>query len=88
MFHCPVGVWVIEQRAIMLSATVRSPTVNILITQNFIILAVTRSNMPNTQSSMLISQSSMCCDSYIKYPVVQHAHMVFGPSRLQSYYLS
>ena len=29
MFHCPVGVWVIEQRAIILSATVRSPTVNI-----------------------------------------------------------
>ena len=27
MFHCPVGVWVIEQRAIILSATVRSPTV-------------------------------------------------------------
>ena len=27
MFHCLVGVWVIEQRAIMLSATVRSPTV-------------------------------------------------------------
>ena len=27
MFHCPVGVWIIEQRAIMLSATVRSPTV-------------------------------------------------------------
>ena len=30
MFHCPVGVWVIEQRAIILSATVRSPTVNAL----------------------------------------------------------
>ena len=28
-FDCPVGVWVIEQRAIMLSATVRSPTVYI-----------------------------------------------------------
>ena len=27
MFHCPVGVWVIEQHAIILSATVRSPTV-------------------------------------------------------------
>ena len=27
MFRCPVGVWVIEQRAIMLNATVRSPTV-------------------------------------------------------------
>ena len=27
MFHCPVGVWVIEQRAIILSTTVRSPTV-------------------------------------------------------------
>ena len=27
MFHCPVGVWVIEQRAIILSATVRTPTV-------------------------------------------------------------
>ena len=27
MFHCPVGVWVIEQRAIILNATVRSPTV-------------------------------------------------------------
>ena len=27
MFHCPVGVWVIEQRAIILSATVRSHTV-------------------------------------------------------------
>ena len=27
MFHYPVGVWVIEQRAIMLSAAVRSPTV-------------------------------------------------------------
>ena len=27
MFHCPLGVWVIEQRAIILSATVRSPTV-------------------------------------------------------------
>ena len=27
MFHCPVGVCVIEQRAIILSATVRSPTV-------------------------------------------------------------
>ena len=27
MFHCPVGVWVIDQRAIILSATVRSPTV-------------------------------------------------------------
>ena len=26
-FDCPVGVWVIEQRAIILSATVRSPTV-------------------------------------------------------------
>ena len=29
MFHCPVGVWVIEQRAIIVSATVRSPTVRI-----------------------------------------------------------
>ena len=28
MFHCPVGVWVIEQHAISLSATVRSPTVD------------------------------------------------------------
>ena len=27
MFHCPEGVWVIEQRAIILSATLRSPTV-------------------------------------------------------------
>ena len=27
MFHCPVGVRVIEQRAIILSVTVRSPTV-------------------------------------------------------------
>ena len=27
MFHCPVGVWVIEQHAIILSVTVRSPTV-------------------------------------------------------------
>ena len=27
MFHCPVGVWVIEQHAIILRATVRSPTV-------------------------------------------------------------
>ena len=27
MFHCPVGVWVIEQHAIILSTTVRSPTV-------------------------------------------------------------
>ena len=27
MLHCPVGVWVIEQHAIILSATVRSPTV-------------------------------------------------------------
>ena len=27
MFHCPVGVWVIGQHAIILSATVRSPTV-------------------------------------------------------------
>ena len=27
MFHCSVGVWVIEQHAIILSATVRSPTV-------------------------------------------------------------
>ena len=30
MFHCPVGVWVIEQHAIILSATVRSPTVCLL----------------------------------------------------------
>ena len=29
MFHCPVGVWVIEQHAIISSATVRSPTVYI-----------------------------------------------------------
>ena len=29
MFHCPVGVWVIEQHAIILSATVRSPTVTL-----------------------------------------------------------
>ena len=27
MYHCPVGIWVIEQHAIILSATVRSPTV-------------------------------------------------------------
>ena len=27
MFHCPVGVWVIEEHAIILSATVRSPAV-------------------------------------------------------------
>ena len=27
MCHCPVGVWVIEQHAIILSTTVRSPTV-------------------------------------------------------------
>ena len=26
MFHCPVGVWVIEPHALMVSATVRSPT--------------------------------------------------------------
>ena len=28
MYHCPVGVWVIKQNAIILSASVRSPTVN------------------------------------------------------------
>ena len=28
VFHCPVGFWVMEQLAIILSATVRSPTVN------------------------------------------------------------
>ena len=28
MFHCPVGFWVIEQHAIILSATVRYPTVS------------------------------------------------------------
>ena len=33
MFHCPVGVWVIEQHAIILSATVRSPTVVLYIYQ-------------------------------------------------------
>ena len=27
MFNCPVGVWVIEQHTIILSATARSPTV-------------------------------------------------------------
>ena len=27
MFHCPVGVWVIEPHAIMVSATGRTPTV-------------------------------------------------------------
>ena len=35
MFHCPMGVWVIEQRAIIFSATVRSPTV-IFVTLGFI----------------------------------------------------
>ena len=29
-FDCPVGVWVIEEHAIIFSATVRSPTVNII----------------------------------------------------------
>ena len=29
MFHCPVGVWVIEQHAMILNATVRSPTVSL-----------------------------------------------------------
>ena len=37
MFHCPVGVWVIEQRAIILSATVRSPTVIIAIERSSLI---------------------------------------------------
>ena len=32
MFDCPMGVWVIEQRAIILSATVRSPTVRVYLT--------------------------------------------------------
>ena len=27
MFHCPVGSWVIEQNAVILNATVHSPTV-------------------------------------------------------------
>ena len=27
MFHCPMGVWVIEQRAVILIDTVRAPTV-------------------------------------------------------------
>ena len=27
MHHCPVGVWFTEQRAIILSGTVRAPTV-------------------------------------------------------------
>ena len=40
--------------------------------------------MPNTQSSMWNSQSSMRCDSYIKYPVAQLAHMVSGPKRLHT----
>ena len=34
MFYCPVGVWVIEQRAIILSATVRSPIVFFLNTES------------------------------------------------------
>ena len=34
MFHCPVGVWVIEQHAIILSATVRSPTVHMPLTKH------------------------------------------------------
>ena len=42
-FDCPVGVWVIEQRAIMLSATVRSPTVlmpPVLVNDNRIVSVV------------------------------------------------
>ena len=36
MFYCPVGIWVIEQRTMILSATVRSPTVH-HIWSNFVI---------------------------------------------------
>ena len=43
MFHCPVGVWVIEQHAIILSATVRSPTV----------VLATKSSNASQQSSHL-----------------------------------
>ena len=35
--------------------------------------------MPNTQSSMWISQSSMPRNSCIKYPVVQHAQSCLDP---------
>ena len=38
MFRCPVGVWVIEQRAIMLNATVRSPTVKETRWKNMILI--------------------------------------------------
>ena len=47
-----------------------------LITQNDILPVIARSSLPNTQDSIWISQSSMRCDSYIKYPVVQHAQLV------------
>ena len=38
MFHCPVGVWVIGQHAIILSATVHSPTVNRM--QQLIVISI------------------------------------------------
>ena len=41
MFHCPVGVWVIEQRAMILSATVRYPTVgNVLVTHSVLVIYI------------------------------------------------
>ena len=59
MFHCPVGVWVIEQHAIILSATVRSPTVRKLM-QNLDVSdrPFGRLNAPKTTDSIWSHQSN------------------------------
>ena len=37
---------------------------------------------------MWISQRGVHCDSYIKYPVVQHAHLVSGPSTIHVVFMT
>ena len=61
MFHCPVGVWVIEQRAIILSATVRSPTVNIETTE-FTLLVLWRESTSSTRKGSIMRKTLSCDD--------------------------
>ena len=56
MFHCPVGVSVIEQRAIILSATVRSPTV--VVVRYWSYTHIPQDSFPSTRAIMPLFQAS------------------------------
>ena len=66
MFRCPVRVWVIEQHAIILSAIVRSPTVDMFWNWGMLTTAaaITETVLPIFKSSLFATHLMIGCSIF------------------------